>query len=276
MKYVCKGLLLTFILFYISCSVKKEFKDPIPKHNTFTLQSKHLGEFRIINVWVPDSFNSVSDSLPVMYMADGGIQEDFPHVANTLSELIQLKKIKPTILVGIENTQRRRDLSGPTEVEEDRKIAPVVGGADKFRAFIQDELIPEINRKYATTKERGIIGESLSGLFVFETFLLTPDMFDYYIAFDPSLWWNNHYLVRNAKDYISKFPTSEKRLWFASSSAKDISVYAKDMVKILQIERRPNIEWKFSNEPNEKHNTIFRAAKEKAIIWTLSIKPELH
>lgn len=258
------------IVFFTNCSVNKEFNDPIPKHDTFTIQSNRVGELRTINVWVPYNFISESDSLPVIYMADGGIQEDFPHIANTLSDLIRLKKIKPVILVGIENTQRRRDLSGHTDVEEDKKIAPVVGGSDKFRAFIQDELIPEINRKYKTTQEKGIIGESLSGLFVFETFLIKPDMFDYYIAFDPSLWWNNHYLVRNAKNYFSKFPSLRKRIWFASSSAEDISVYAKDMAKIFNSELRPNIEWKFSDEPNEKHNTIFRSTKEKAIIWTLN------
>src|SRR5690606_1498311 len=98
-------------------------------------------------------------------MPDGGVQEDFPHIANTLSELIQNKKIPPFILVGIENTERRRDLSPPTEVEKDKEIAPVVGGSAVFRAFVQNELIPEINAKYRTTNEKGIIGESLAGLF---------------------------------------------------------------------------------------------------------------
>ena len=121
------------------------------------------------------------------------------------------------ILVGIANTQRRRDLTGFTEVEKDREIAPVVGGSEKFRAFIKEELFPEINKRYRTTNEKSIIGESLSGLFVVETFLLTPDMFDNYIAFDPSLWWNNHSLVKTAKQHLENFPKTEKRIWFAGS-----------------------------------------------------------
>jgi len=28
--------------------------------------------------------------------------------------------------------------------------------------------------------------------------------------------------------------------------------------------------WKYSDEPEEQHNTIFRATKEKALIWTLN------
>ncbi len=78
------------------------------------------------------------------------------------------------ILVGIENTQRRRDLTGPTEDEEDKKIAPVVGGSEKFRAFINNELFTEINKRYRTGSEKGIIGESLAGLFVMKTFYTTP------------------------------------------------------------------------------------------------------
>lgn len=258
------------ILFLTSCSNASQPNDPIPEHETFKIQSNQVGEERTINVWTPEDYKMTTNSLPVMYMADGGIKEDFPHIANTLAKLIKENKIKPLILVGIENTERRRDLTGFTEVEKDKEIAPVVGGSDKFRAFIKDELFPEINKKYRTTSEKSIIGESASGLFVMETFFLTPDMFDNYIAFDPSLWWNNHYLVRTSKEYLTKFPTTEKRVWFAGSNAEDVSPYAKELAKIFKSENYPNIKWYYSDEPKEKHNSIFRATKEKAIVWTLN------
>ncbi len=263
-------VLLSAILFLTGCSNGSQTNDPIPEHETFEVQSKQIGEKRTINVWTPEGYKTSVDSLPVMYMADGGIKEDFPHIANTLAKLIKEKKIKPLILVGIENTERRRDLTGFTEVEKDKEIAPVVGGSEKFRAFIKEELFPEIDKKYRTTSEKSIIGESASGLFVMETFFLTPEMFDNYIAFDPSLWWNNHYLVRTAKEHLTKFPTTEKRIWFAGSNAADVSPYTKELASIFKSENYPNIKWNFSDEPKEKHNTIFRATKEKAIVWTLN------
>lgn len=253
-----------------SCASNSQPADPVPEHETFTIQSQQVGEKRIINVWTPADYKTSADSLPVMYMADGGIKEDFPHIANTLAKLIKERKIKPLILVGIENTQRRRDLTGFTEVAKDKEIAPIVGGSEKFRAFIKDELFPEINKRYRTTNEKSIIGESASGLFVVETFFLTPDMFDSYIAFDPSLWWNNHYLIRTAKEHLAKFPITKKRIWFAGSNAEDISPFTKQLAGILKAENHPNIEWNYSEEPKEKHNTIFRATKEKAIVWTLN------
>lgn len=269
MKHIYSNFL--FILVALtSCSNASKPNDPIPKHETFKIQSKQVGEKRVINVWTPENYKTSKDSLPVMYMADGGIKEDFPHIVNTLAKLIKEKKIKPLLLVGIENTQRRRDLTGFTEVAKDKEIAPVVGGSDKFRAFIKEELFPEINKRYRTTTEKSIIGESASGLFVMETFFLAPEMFDNYIAFDPSLWWNNHYLVRTAKEHLANFPSTEKRIWFAGSNAEDVSPYTKELAEILKAENLTNIKWKFSDEPKEKHTTIFRATKEKAIIWTLN------
>lgn len=260
---------VVFCLVFLGCANSTQIADPIPAHDSFTIDSKEVGEKRIINVWTPDNYKTTTDSLPVMYMADGGIEEDFPHIANTFAQLIKENKIPPMILVGIENTQRRRDLTGPTEVETDKEIAPVVGGSAQFRAFINDELFPEINKRYRTSNKKGILGESASGLFVMETFFLKPEMFDYYIAFDPSLWWNNHYLVRTAKMHLDKMPTTEKKLWFAGSKAKDMSQYTKKLSKIISDKNLKNLKWTYSDEPKEKHNTIFRATKEKALIWSL-------
>ncbi|MEC5158609.1 alpha/beta hydrolase [Chryseobacterium sp. MP_3.2] len=252
-----------------SCTLVPTYTDPIPIHDQFTINSKKVGETRIINVWTPPDYKTNTDALPVMYMADGGIKdEDFPHIANTLAELVKTKKIPPTILVGIANTQRRKDLTGPTEIEKDKEIAPLVGGSEKFSAFIKEELFPEINKRYRTTNEKSIIGESLSGLFVVEVFLLTPEMFDNYIAFDPSLWWNDQYLVKTAKEHFEKLSASEKRLWFAGSA--DMSETVGKLSDILKVEDLPNLKWKYSPEPKEKHSTIFRGTKEKAIIWTLN------
>ncbi len=189
-----------------------------------------------------------------------------------MAELIKSKSIAPIILVGIENTQRRRDLTGPTEVAKDKEIAPIVGGSERFRAFIKEELFPEINKKYRTNNKKGIIGESASGLFVMETFFLAPEMFDYYLAFDPSLWWNNHYLVRTAKEKLAKFPATEKRLWFAGAGTEDISPYTRELAEILKTENIPTLTWNYSDEPHEDHSTIFRATKVKALTWTLGLK----
>lgn len=260
---------LFLLLVITSCEKQPKFNDPIPEHDEFTIASKFLNETRTINVWVPEEYKTSNDTLPVIYMPDGGTKEDFPHIANTISELIKKKKIAPVILVGIENTDRRRDLTGPSQDNEDSKYCPLTDGAKNFRTFIVDELIPKINATYNTANTKGIIGESLGGLFVTETFFLHPETFDFYIAMDPSLWWNDHYLEKNASNYLQNFTTKKTKLWFAGSGAEDISQFTNNLEKSLKLNAPKNIVWHYCNEPKEKHNTIFRATKEKALAWAL-------
>lgn len=263
-------IILLVSIVIVSCAQKPQYKDEIPKHQTLTISSTFVHEERIINIWTPANYEQSTDSLPVLYMADGGIQEDFPHIAKTLSQLIENNSIPPIILVGIENTERGRDLTGFSETKYDAQYCPLTDGAKDFRAFITEELIPEINSTYRTTHEKGLIGESLSGLFVMETLFLQPTAFDFYIAMDPSLWWNNHYLVRMATEYLDKFPDKEIKLWFAGSGAQDISIHTNSLATILKEYKPKNLQWKYVDEPKEKHYTIFRATKEKALIWILN------
>lgn len=265
--------LVLFIALF-SCSQEVTYNDPIPNHDKFTIASKAVDESRVINVWTPPNYKNGTDSLPVLYMPDGGVKEDFPHIANTVAKLVEIKSIPPIILVGIENTERRRDLSGFSEVKEDSIYCPLTDGAKNFRAFIAGELVPEINSKYRTTSKKGILGESLAGLFVMETFLLEPNLFDFYVAMDPSLWWNDHHLVKKADEFLNAFPEKEIKLWFAGSDAEDISEHTKELAKILKNNPSNNLVFKYSDEPNEKHNTIFRATKENALTWILDEKEE--
>lgn len=274
MRFIYYWLGLTAVLFagrsiFMGCSGAPQFDDPVPEHDSMTIDSKFVNETRVINIWTPPNYNENADSLPVLYMPDGGIKEDFPHIANTLDTLIKQNKILPHILVGIENTVRRRDLTGPTEVEYDLKHIPEPGGAENFRGFIKNELFPVISKKYRTNGNRAIIGESAAGLFVIETFMLAPDMFDRYIAMDPALWFNEQYLVKNFESLTKNNDYTNKKLWFAGSGAADIAPYTNDLSKKLKTANN-GLTWKYENEPEEKHNTIFRAAKEKAFIWTLN------
>src|SRR6185436_15692880 len=136
--------------------------EPLAIGDTFTLDSQALKETRRINVYKPPGYSeSETVKVPVLYMPDGGIAEDFLHVSGLVQVSVGNGTMRPFLLVGIENTERRRDLTGPTQNAEDRKIAPQVGGSAAFRTFIRSELLPAIKGRYRTTPETAIIGESL-------------------------------------------------------------------------------------------------------------------
>jgi uncharacterized protein len=236
---------------------------PLAFGETFTIKSKILGETRRINVYVPAVYQEPAGTrLPVLYMPDGGMAEDFLHVAGLVQVSVGNGTMRPFLLVGVENTQRRRDMTGPTENEDDKKIAPRVGGSGAFRRFIRDELMPQVKGRYRTTNERAIVGESLAGLFVVETFLLEPDLFDTYIAFDPSLWWNNQKLVGEAGGLLRDSPKTGKTLYLASSS--EDTEATQRFADILGKDAPPGLRWHYEKMPDEKHSTIYHPAALKA------------
>ncbi|KAB8052684.1 alpha/beta hydrolase [Janthinobacterium rivuli] len=238
---------------------------PLVIGESFNIDSRALKEKRHINVYMARAWDTPPDApLPVLYMPDGGVAEDFLHVAGLLQVSVANGTMRPFMLVGMQNTQRRRDLTGPTENAQDRKIAPVVGGSQAYRAFIRDELMPEIKRRYRTTGETAIVGESLAGLFVVETYLLEPQLFDHYLAFDPSLWWNHGALPREAAALLAKGKPGKRDLYLASSSEAGIAVEVQRLADVLDKQAPSGLQWHVEKMPEESHGTIYHPAALKA------------
>jgi predicted alpha/beta superfamily hydrolase len=227
---------------------------------TWTIDSAALGETRRINVYIPAGLPA-GTALPVIYMPDGGMLEDFLHVAGLLQVGAGNGTTRPFLLVGIENTQRRRDLTGPTDSAKDRSIAPQVGGSQAYRTFILTELMPEVARRYRVTADTAIVGESLAGLFVVETLALEPDLFGAYIAIDPSLWWNDG---RLAKRLASNPPAGAagKSLFIAVSrdGAPGIDRAALE----AGLGKVKNLNFRYEEFLGESHATIYHPAALKA------------
>lgn len=235
-------------------------------HTTFTMESKAVAETRRINVYTPPGYEAAKDTrFPVLYMPDGGMQEDFPHLSTTIDTAIRAGEMRPLILVGIENTERRRDVTGPTEVEEDRKIAPRVGGSAAFRRFIADELMPEIGRRYRVTDETGIIGESLAGLFIVETFFLQPELFDTWIALDPSLWWNNEELVKKAGERLKTRKELRGTLYLSSSGEEGIATPTARLAELFRANPPAGLSWQYKPRPDLRHDNIYRSVSPQVL-----------
>jgi hypothetical protein len=263
-----------------------ESAQPLAIGETFTLASTVLGEVRRINVYAPTGALDVPDArLPVLYMPDGGLAEDFLHIAGLVQIGAANGTMRPFLLVGIENTERRRDLTGPTSDPEDLKIAPRVGRSAEFRSFLRDELMPLIDTRYPTSGETAIVGESLAGLFVVETFLMEPGLFDTAIAIDPSLWWNRGDLVLRSGALLRARPWRlANTLWLASSDEQGIAVPVAALAESLAVytlaagvpavadsaaggefkAETPGLRWFHLPLPSEKHGTIFHPAALRA------------
>jgi hypothetical protein len=236
---------------------------PLTLGETFTLQSKILGEARPINVYLPPGdVDSRERRLPVLYMLDGGMAEDFLHVAGLVQVSVANGTMRPFILVGIENVVRRRDLTGPTNNPEDKRLAPLAGGSAAFRRFLRSELLPVVKERYRPSNEAVILGESLAGWFVLETLFLEPDLFNTYIAFDPSLWWNRGELVKRAAERMPAI--AGRTVYFACGSDSEMVQFTRQLADAFAYDAPRNVAWRYETFPDETHATIYHPAALRA------------
>lgn len=260
-KHLITIILLTTNLTITSTAAAQLTVKPLVIGESLELVSKTMQETRRINVYLPDGYQQdQSKTYPVIYMPDGGIAEDFLHIAGLMQVSIANGTMRPFILVGIENTVRRRDLTGPSDSDLDKKAIPNLGGADLYRHFLTKELIPEIEQRYRTTQERALVGESLAGLFTIETLFHTPEMFQTYIAIDPSLWWNDQALTARFAEKLKTNPQLAKNLYFASSGQRGMEQVIKSFAEMLKLQQPKGLNWTYEHFAKETHAAIYHPA----------------
>ena len=240
--------------------------EPIQFGTSYMLESKVLDERRRLNVLLPASYVEGDRRYPVLYLIDGGVKEDWFHIAG-LAQLGELNGVtQDVILVGIEGTDRKRDLTSPSQDPLDIKELPTHGGADKFRQFLATELKPYIDKNFRTTPETGVIGESLAGLFILETFLRQPDLFTHYIAISPSLWWNKEVLSYQAADLLKVQKPGTRSLHLAIGNEGGGMRGGLDRVMAaLKANPSAGLTWDFQDFPGERHHSIYHPAALPAL-----------
>lgn len=166
-----------------------------------SLHSDILHEKRKIWVHVPS--NATSQRYPVVYLLDG--DQHFFSVQGIIQQLSSVNGntlLPEMIVVGIPNTDRTRDLT-PTHADSgpivDSDFVKTSGGGELFLSFIEKELIPHIDSLYPTAPYRIFIGHSLGGLLAIHALVHRPQLFNAYIAIDPSMWWDNQKLIEQTK-----------------------------------------------------------------------------
>jgi predicted alpha/beta superfamily hydrolase len=157
-----------------------------------------LDEDRMLNIYLPNGYSADSDkTYPVIYLLDGSKDEDFIHISGLVQfcSYSWINMLPESIVVGIENVDRKRDFCFPTTIAQDKIDFPTTGGSEAFINFIETELQPYIEGAYKVENTKTIIGQSLGGLLATEILAKKPDLFDKYIIVSPSLWWDDQSLL---------------------------------------------------------------------------------
>jgi predicted alpha/beta superfamily hydrolase len=175
-----------------------------------SVYSNILDESRKIWVHIPESarngtFGEIK--YPVLYLLDG--PGHFYSVTGMIKQLSTANGnsiVPEMIIVAIPNTDRARDLT-PTHVDIDffsgDSIQYSSGGGNKFLDFMEDELIPHIEKTYPATSYKTFVGHSFGGLSVINALITRPQLFNNYVAIDPSLWWDDQAFLNVADSVLT-------------------------------------------------------------------------
>ncbi len=193
-----------------------------------SLQSEILGEQRKVWVYVPNGGDQnifSKQNYPVVYLLDGpGHFLSVVGMINQLSTTNGNTLCPEMIVVGIQNTDRTRDLT-PTAIHEGA-LSQNSGGGEKFISYMEKELMPYIEANYPTQPYRMLIGHSLGGLTAMYTLLHHTDLFNAYIAIDPSMWWDHRKLLNEASHILKEKDFSGKSLYLgiANTMPADMTI----------------------------------------------------
>lgn len=178
---------LLFLLFTIH-GVQAQDNDPIVIGTKHSVASEVLGENREYWVSLPESYHQPASShkkYPLLIVLDG--RSHFRSISGAVNYMSfgynRNRKIPEMIIVAVRNVNRERDFT-PDKIITRRKNN--TGGADKFLAFLDGELIPQIEQEYRTMPYRILFGHSLAGLFATHAYMKKDAPFNALIAVDPS------------------------------------------------------------------------------------------
>ncbi len=249
---------------------------PIVIGRSYALPSAVMGQTREINVWLPPGYAESGQTYPVLYVLDGGQDQDFHHISGIAQLGTIVGTTRDVIVVGIASVDRRNELALPTEDAELIARYPTQGQSDRFRRFIGEEVQPFIESRLRTSGETALMGESLAGLFVVETFLKEPQMFDAYVAVSPSLWWDGGQLARQSGAHLRDHSNDPRTLILTLGDEGEMMQAPMDVLTAnLRDHALPGVTWDFTPRPAESHASIYHGAALDAFrrLYAVSAAP---
>jgi uncharacterized protein len=220
---------------------------------SYRIHSSQVNEEREYKVYLPDSYKWARDKrYPVLYLLDG--DSHFFHTAAAVDFLSGQGEIPEMIVIAIASTVRVRDFT-----QTDWSSHWVGGGgADKFRAFLSKELIPEIDRTYRTQDFRVLFGHSAAGQFALYCLTSDPNLFQAYFALSPSLDWDDELPLRSLESYFSSAQTLKTFVYVGRGDDYAGGKALADFNKLAEIlgKAPQGVRSQIRSFPDESHTTL--------------------
>jgi predicted alpha/beta superfamily hydrolase len=213
-----------------------------------TFKSEIMGEERSILVHVPAGYTQSDEKFPVVYMLDANPQNAM--MVGIVDQQARANQIPEMIVVGIQNTNRNRDLT-PT----DMKFPGERGGGEKFMQFVEKELVPMIEKNYRTQPFRIFAGHSFGGLTVVYSFVSRPDLFDAYIASSPALHWDERVVIKRAAETFKQKRDWKKTMFMSIANEPGFLEDANAFRDVLKKSNPKSFDYEFRQFKDEDHSS---------------------
>ncbi len=201
-------------------------ESPLPDTEVHYLRSEHVGdEFKVLV-----GHCGSSDSAPSAVLFMGDTWANFGTAVETI-RLLRFTDVVPPLLVvgaGYRTTDmgeieelRRRDFT-PTADPASGYTDPAKVGADRFLAFLRDELKPWVRERYGADPDDSMFfGDSRGGLFATYVLLTEPTTFPRYGIGSPALGWNQEVMFKIEAEYAKDHDDLPARVVFAVGAHED-------------------------------------------------------
>ncbi|MDK9684519.1 alpha/beta hydrolase [Pseudoalteromonas shioyasakiensis] len=229
--------------------------DAVPHYSqhTHTIESSNLSEQRTVVVQLPKSYQTHPNKrYPVIYRLDG--VGNLPLINAVLERLQQNDQAPEVIVVAIESTNRLRDFY-PTVNKEPQGPVGEGGGAAKFLAFVEQELMPLVNKQYRTHDYRVIAGASAAGVFALHSMQADPELFQAHIAYSPAVWWNYGAPAKSLNTFVTKAKSINSYVYMnIGEEAGIMRERYDDMQQTMQNSKVQNLRFKSDAFAGVSHN----------------------
>ncbi|HBY63518.1 MAG TPA: hypothetical protein DEH78_27145 [Solibacterales bacterium] len=228
------------------------------------LRSELLNEQRHLVVVKPAGYDASRERYPALYLLDG--DEHYFHTAGLLAFLARNGRMPNVLLVAVSTLNRNRDLTPPSEDENEKRFFPQRGGADLFLRHMEEELIPFVEKTYRVRPYRILVGHSLGGLFALHALTGRPALFQGWVAISPSVQWNKLALVARMDEFLRNTPELAADLYLATGDEGGTMLSGLRRVCASLGERSPRgLRWNFRQFEDENHVTVPHAATYSAL-----------
>ncbi len=201
----------------------------------FTIEQDYeipqLGVHRRISALLPHDYDETDKTYPVLYLQDGQnlFNPNAPYgdwaIDKSLTQLAH-DGLKDLIIIAIDHGHEER------VYEYSPYYNPLFGDGkgDAYLAFINDTLIPYVNKKFRVKpgyENTGIGGSSMGGLISLYAGLKFPEIYGKMMVFSPSLW-----ISPMIYHHAGQFDTNERSALYLYAGGMESNVHLPNVKRL--------------------------------------------